>query len=481
MRVKATIETIQVLALQGLGFRGHDESSTSLNQGNLIELLKFKERGNDALESIIFKNAPQNAKYTSPKIQKDILYILADRVRNMIFDEVARGYFCILVDESQDKSKKEQTALILRYVKNDGLLGERFFDIMGVKNTYALTLKKEISNILSQFNLPIQNMHDQGYDGASNMRGEWNGLQALFLKDCPYAYYVHYFAHRLQLALIAAAKDKPNVWQFFSHLSCIVNLVASSSKRLGELKSFHRSEVENMLASGERQSSKWANQIGTLHRAGATRWSLHYESVRNLIDIYDASCVVVESLNKSTNQQIRGQANGVYKVMKSFEFTFILHLVDNILGIMNALCQALQQKTQDILNVMKLVSTTKALLQKLRQDDWDTFLANVVSFCNRHNIAMHDMSSPYERGTSCRRQQDHIIIEHHYHFDIFSSTIDFQLIELEHRFNDGVVKLLSLSSPLDPSGNFNLLMWIIFAILPRNVIPKISLLRTSML
>ncbi|XP_028066370.1 zinc finger MYM-type protein 1-like [Camellia sinensis] len=283
MRVKATIETIQVLAPRGLGFRGHDESLTSLNQGNLIELLKFKARGNDALESIILKNAPQNAKYTSLKIQKEILHILANRVRNMIFDEVAGGYFCILVDESQDESEKEQMALILRYVKNDGFLGKWFFDIVGVKNISALTLKKEILNILSRFNLSIQNMRGQGYDDASNMRGKWNRLQALFLKHCPYTYYAHYFAHCLQLALITAAKDEPNVWQFFSHLSCIVNLVASSPKLLGGLKSFHRSEVENMLASGERQSSKGANQIGTLHRAGATRWSSHYDSVRNLI------------------------------------------------------------------------------------------------------------------------------------------------------------------------------------------------------
>jgi len=35
------------------------------------------------------------------------------------------------------------------------------------------------------------------------MRGEWKGLQALFLNDCPCAYYVHCFAHRLQLALVS--------------------------------------------------------------------------------------------------------------------------------------------------------------------------------------------------------------------------------------------------------------------------------------
>jgi len=47
------------------------------------------------------------------------------------------------------------------------------------------------------------------------MRGEWNGLQALFINDCPYAYYVHCLAYQLQLALIAAAREISNVHIFF--------------------------------------------------------------------------------------------------------------------------------------------------------------------------------------------------------------------------------------------------------------------------
>jgi hypothetical protein len=43
------------------------------------------------------------------------------------------------------------------------------------------------------------------------MRGEWNGLQALFINDFPYAYYVHCLAHQLQLALIAAAREISDV------------------------------------------------------------------------------------------------------------------------------------------------------------------------------------------------------------------------------------------------------------------------------
>jgi len=44
------------------------------------------------------------------------------------------------------------------------------------------------------------------------MCGEWNGVQALFINDCPYAYYVHCLAHQLQLALIAAATLSFRIW-----------------------------------------------------------------------------------------------------------------------------------------------------------------------------------------------------------------------------------------------------------------------------
>ena len=76
-----------------------------------------------------------------------------------------------------------------------------------VLNTRALTLKNGITIVLGQHELLVENLCGQEYNGASNMRGAWNGLQALFLQDCPYAYYVHCFAHRLQLALNGVAKE----------------------------------------------------------------------------------------------------------------------------------------------------------------------------------------------------------------------------------------------------------------------------------
>ena len=68
------------------------------------------------------------------------------------------------------------------------------------------------------------------------MKDKWNGLQALICRECPYAYYIHYFAHRLQLALVIASSKVSVVHQIFNNLTSIINTTTSSSKRNDELK-----------------------------------------------------------------------------------------------------------------------------------------------------------------------------------------------------------------------------------------------------
>ena len=92
--------------------------------------------------------------------------------------------------------------LVLWFVYKNGFIQEHFFYIVHVNDTATLTLKNELCVVLYQHNVNVSNICGQGYNGTSNMREEWNWLQALFLSHCPDAYYVHCFAHRLQLALV---------------------------------------------------------------------------------------------------------------------------------------------------------------------------------------------------------------------------------------------------------------------------------------
>ncbi|XP_073045374.1 uncharacterized protein [Primulina eburnea] len=401
LRLSTSIVAVRWLALQGCAFRGNDESLSSSNRGNFLELVKAFAKMNIEIDEVVLENAPKNAQYIAPEIQKEILHIMVNRVRKMVREEVGDKYFCILVDEARDISKREQMAIILRFVNNHGILTERFFAIKSVSDTTSMNLKNEISNVLVYHDLHVKKIRSQGYDGASNMRGAWNGLQALFLKDCPYAYYVHCFAHRLQLTLVSAAKDVSVIWEFFSHLDNIVNIVTSSTKCITELHTAQRNEIEYMLSIGERDSGSGANQIGNLQRAGATRWSSHYDSVKSLIGMYTATCKVFEVLSDhSPNGRAKAEVRGIYRNMASFEFVFILHLMHKIMRTTDTLCQILQKKSQDILTAITFVTTTKTCLQEFRECGWNEFLQEVKVFCSRNEIDVPDLDCLYKIGRS---------------------------------------------------------------------------------
>jgi hypothetical protein len=76
-------------------------------------------------------------------------------------------------------------------------LNKHFLDLIHVSDTTALTLKESIYAVLWANGLSIQDIRGQGYDKASNTRGDWNRLKALVLNECLYAYYIHCMAYQL--------------------------------------------------------------------------------------------------------------------------------------------------------------------------------------------------------------------------------------------------------------------------------------------
>ncbi|XP_025673896.1 uncharacterized protein [Arachis hypogaea] len=271
LKLNTSINAIRWLEFQTCAFRGDNESPESLNRGNFIELIKLLAFCNQNVNNVVLENAPGNAQYISSGVQKDILHIFAKKVRATIREEIGDSKFCIIIDEARDESKREQMSVVLGFVDKHGCVQERFFDLIHVSYTCYLTLKTEISSVHSRHNLDVQNLRGQGYDGASNMRGEWNGLQALFLKDCPFAYYIHCLAHRLQLALVSAAKEVCYVHQFFSKLTLIVNVVTVSPKRHDQLRVAQANNVANLIANDQIVIGSELNQIGALQSAGDTR------------------------------------------------------------------------------------------------------------------------------------------------------------------------------------------------------------------
>lgn len=180
-------KVIMHLAVQGLAFRGHDESSTSVNRGNFLETRDFLIRDHAELE-LALANVPQNAKYTSPVVQKDLTRAAADLIRQQIRQELGDGYYCLVVDEAICESKKEWMSVVLRFVEKTWVIRERFAGAVHVEDTKADTLFQHLVSFIHNFGLDMSKLRGQAFDGASNMRGVFNGLQALVRAMAPFAF-----------------------------------------------------------------------------------------------------------------------------------------------------------------------------------------------------------------------------------------------------------------------------------------------------
>ncbi|XP_042038401.1 zinc finger MYM-type protein 1-like [Salvia splendens] len=187
-RLTATLDVIRFLLNQGLAFRGHDETSTSSNRRNFLELLYWYSLRNEEVGQVVLKNAPRNKQMIAPSIQKEMVNVCAVETTLEIMKELGDGLFSIMVDESQDCSVKEKMAIVIRYVNKNGEIMEKNLASVHVKETSSRCLKMAIDFIFSKLELSLSRLRGQGYDGALNMRGEFNGLKALILKENPSAW-----------------------------------------------------------------------------------------------------------------------------------------------------------------------------------------------------------------------------------------------------------------------------------------------------
>ena len=92
------------------------------------------------------------------------------------------------------------------------------------------------------------------------MQGDINGLKTLILKDNKSTFYVHCFAHQLQLTFVAIAKNHINIAKFFDVVSNLVTVVGGSCKRWDALRDAQFAKIKEELKNGIHRSGQGLNQ-----------------------------------------------------------------------------------------------------------------------------------------------------------------------------------------------------------------------------
>ena len=103
---------------------------------------------------------------------------MASEVQEVICNNIcAAGFYSLLADETKDISKREQLAVVLRYVDPEkASIHEHFLTYVEAKSLDAESLTSYLLKTLYDLKLDPIGIVSQGYDGASVMSGRYNGV-----------------------------------------------------------------------------------------------------------------------------------------------------------------------------------------------------------------------------------------------------------------------------------------------------------------
>ena len=247
---------------QEIALRGHRESDNSVNRGNFLEILNVVASHDSTVQQKLM-NGPRNAAYTSAEMQNTLLNIMG-KITKMVREEDCSqvknaGVYSISADETKDTSKTEQMALVVRYVDiKEACIYERFLTFVEVSSLDAKSLTEYILNTLNKYQLDIESLVSQGYDGASVMSGKFSGVQQRVMQIAPQAIYNHCFAHILNLVLVDCAKKIGSAAEFFALLQSLYVFLSSTKAHV----IFTRSKPRHILINPKKNYRGYLTQDG---------------------------------------------------------------------------------------------------------------------------------------------------------------------------------------------------------------------------
>ena len=338
------LSLLKYLMRQGLATRGHIE-----DEGNLMQLLKSTAHNDTALKKWL-----EDGKYLSHEIINEQMQLMAHYVlRGMLSNIHKSKFFSVICDETQDVSCKEQLCISIRWVDDDYDIHEDLVGMHKVDTTDAETLVTVIKDCLIRCSLPLNNLHGQAYDGASNMAGKLTGVGKRILNDYPKAHFVHCMAHSLNLCIQDVGSNCTCIREALSVTSELAKVIRASPKRLAL---FEKIQLE--IAPGSPK----------LKPLCPTRWTVRTEAINSVIKNFSVISSELEQLSQEGTGEIRSKACGLLALMEKFSVYFGLKLSHVVFAISEQLSTTLQSKDLTAQEAVKAVDMALEFFNRQRNN-----------------------------------------------------------------------------------------------------------------
>ena len=325
------LASVKYLARQGLPFRGHREHSVSF-EGNLYQLLLLQAHDDPVMSQWLKKR-----EYISPEIVNELIVLMGQSVLRQLLAEIRSCQcFSLIADEATDISHNEQMCIAIRWVDSDYSIHETALCLVQLPDTKALTLFGVIKDMLIRCSLPFSDCIGQAYDGASNMSGIRNGVQALVKKEADHCLYVHCFGHSLNLCVQDVTKKCDLLRNTMEFIYQLVQLIKFSPKRLNLFESV-RQEVA--LSGGDSEGSS----SPSLRTLCPTRWTVRHGSINSILSNYQTLITTLDTVQQG-HDEYAAKAKGLLTQMESFDTFFGLKLAYLVYSAAEQLSVNLQAK-----------------------------------------------------------------------------------------------------------------------------------------
>ena len=363
--LKVLINGTCYLANQELAFCGNDESVTSFNRGNYVELIYAFAENDERISRHLETSTVFWFSGLSNRIQNDIIETVAEVIRTDIRKDINKASFvAVEVDETTDVTQKAQISVIFCYVcEASCIVKKAFFGFDGVSDDRrASAIAQYVLGILQKFN-SVEKLVAPTYDGASVMSSELNGVQAKRKEDVPEAMFLHCYAHKLNLVLLHSAKCMPERKAFFITLEGLSALFSKTTKRTRLL--------DNVVKL-------------RLPRASPTRWNSSSRLLQT-VSMYHSDLLMVfrvigDAEDKWNNDSVMKAAGFGQRWLLKTNTCFLIMAYEEIFNKTDAFFKVLQNKLMDIAFCCAQIRDTIDYLERQRQE-FDSFYHQFKQKC----------------------------------------------------------------------------------------------------